>query len=205
MHLSLTSPSAADLERLRGGLRIIALRALGDLDAADEAVQEALSRAVVALAEKRLDDPAKLPSYVAGIVRHVCSHLLRDRKDTLSIEGDVAGSLGVHPQLQTQGNPLESLISAAESKRLEAAFRVLSADDQKLLRLCFHEGRSPAEVATMMGEPGDRVRKRKERALDRLRHAFLGADTPSHDDATGGTSTVAPLMPTDKGRTRQDD
>jgi RNA polymerase sigma factor (sigma-70 family) len=190
-----TIPSAADLERLRGGLQIIALRALGDPDAAEEAVQETIARAVAALADGRLDDPAKFPAYVAGIARHVCAHIVRDRKPTVPIH-DAAESPG-HPQLQTKHDPLEALISADENERLTLAFRTLSNDDQSLLRLCFHEGRSSAELAESLGEPHDRVRKRKSRALDRLRRAFLG-QPEGHDDESDGTDRVAPLMPTDR-------
>ncbi len=192
-----TLPQAADLERLRGGLRIIAMRALGDADVAEEAVQETLTRALVALAAGRLDDSAKLAAYVAGIARHVCLHWLRDRKDTVPLdESDGPTSTARHPQLQTQFDPLEALISAAESERLRVAFRSLPAADQRLLRLCFHEDRSSAEVAAALGEPSDRVRKRKSRALDRLRRAFLGSE--SHETAKGGTDSVAPPMLNDR-------
>jgi RNA polymerase sigma factor (sigma-70 family) len=173
---------------MRNGLRIIALRVLGDPDAADEAVQETLARAVTALAEGRLDDPEKLPAYVAGIARHVCSHLVRDRKQTISLDGDADGTLGAYPQLQSASNPLDALISAAESDRLRAALDELSPDDRHLMRLCFLEGRSPAEVAAALGEPAERVRKRKSRALDRLRRAFLGQSV-GHGDSTRGTES----------------
>jgi RNA polymerase sigma factor (sigma-70 family) len=192
-----TLPVTADLERLRGGLRIIALRALGDADAAEEAVQETFARAVVALADSRLDDPAKLAAYVAGIARHVCSHVLRDRKQTVSLDGaDVAGAPSIHPQLAIWFDPLEALISAAETERLRVAFSTLSPADQRLLRLCYHEDRTPSEVAAALAEPADRVRKRKSRALERLRRAFLG-HAEGHDEPSSGTAKKAPLMPTD--------
>lgn len=189
------APVTADLEKLRPGLRIIALRALGDVDLADEAVSETIARAVAALAEGRLDDPAKLPAYVAGIARHVCAHVLRDRKQTVAADDELAQLR--HPQLQTTSDPLEALISAAEVDRLRTAFRALAREDQQLLRLCFHDDRTPAEVAAATGEPAERIRKRKSRALERLRRAFLG-EQRSHDDASTGTTTVAPPMPNDR-------
>lgn len=195
---TLRPPESVDLERLRSGLQIIALRALGDPDAAEEAVQETLARAVIALDEGRLDDPAKLGAYVAGIARHVCSHIRRDRKPTLSLEGaDGSAAQLNEPELVVHSNALETLISAAEEQRLRAAFGTLPPGDQRLLRLCFHEDRTPAEIADALGEPPERVRKRKSRALDRLRRAFLGA--AGHDDESDGTGKVAP-MPTTDGR-----
>lgn len=205
-----TRPTAAELEPLRGGLRIIALRALRDADLADEAVQETLSRAVIALEAGRVDDPAKLGAYVAGIANHVCLHMLRDRKDTVSLEDDSGEPRGF-PQLRTVHNPLEALISEDERKRLRAAFDELSQSDQRLLRLSFHEDRSPTEIAAALSEPPERVRKRKSRALERLRQAFLGVAAsdavrhqPGHDDAARGTSRVAPPTPTGHERTSHD-
>lgn len=184
---ALTPARAVDLELLRGGLRIIALRALGDPDAADEAVQETLSRAVIALADGRLTDRAKLAAYVAGIARHVCSHMRRDRKDTVSLDGDdsTGGMPPVDSALATHADPLEALITEAETERLRLAFRALSHADQQLLRLCFHDEQTPAEVAATLDEPPERVRKRKSRALDRLRRAFLG-NVASHDPSVRG-------------------
>lgn len=195
---------------MRSGLRIIALRALRDADLAEEAVQETLSRAVVALEEGRLDDPTRLGAYVAGIAHHVCLHMLRDRKDTVALE-DQAGEPRGFPQLQTVHDPLEALISEGERERLRAAFDQLSQADQQLLRLCFHEDRSPTEIAAALSEPPERVRKRKSRALERLRQAFLGVAEsgtvpphPGHGDAARGTDSVAPPTPTSQKRTSHD-
>jgi RNA polymerase sigma factor (sigma-70 family) len=193
----LTPGLGADLERLRSGLLIIALRALGDMDAAEDAVQETMARAVIAIDTGRFDDPLKLAAYVAGIARHVCSHINRDRKTTIPLEGDGDATTPAHPALSISSDPLERIISAAEAQRLHVAFSALSIDDQKLLRLCFHEERSPAEVAAALAEPAERVRKRKSRALDRLRRAFLGAE--SHDLTPEGTVEMTPNVsnPTD--------
>jgi RNA polymerase sigma factor (sigma-70 family) len=174
--------AAVELHCLRDGLRILALRALRDADAAEEAVQETMARAVQALRDGRLSDPAKLGAYVAGIARHVFSHARRDQKATVSLEvmppetGVAAGP-----------DPLEALITAAETDRLRRAFGALSGEDQRLLRLCFYENRSPSEVAAALGEPAERVRKRKSRALDRLRRAFLGEE-PGHGVGNSGTT-----------------
>jgi RNA polymerase sigma factor (sigma-70 family) len=173
------APSAADLETLRGGLRILCLRALGDAEAAEEAVQETLARAVEALRGGRLADRAKLAAYVAGIARHVCSHTRRDEKRTVSLDALPNGSGPV-----VVVDPLDSLITAADADRLRAVFTSLSDADRRLLRLCYYEDRTPAEAAAVLGEPPERVRKRKERALERLRRAFLDV---GHDHNTTAT------------------
>ena len=172
------APDTADLDGLRGGLRILALRALGNTEAAEEAVQETLARAVGALREGRLSDRTKLAAYVAGIARHVFSHARRDEKKTVSLD-DLPAASGP----AVFADPLESLITAAETERLRRAFRSLSATDQRLLRLCYYEDRTPAEAAAALGQPAERVRKRKSRALERLRRAFLGETAGHESDA----------------------
>ena len=182
--LALTSSlSAADLEPMRGGLRIIALRALGDPDAADEAVQETLARAVIAIGDGRVADPAKLAAYVAGIARHVCSHIHRDRKDTLSLDSDDSSAvIDRDPGLAVHSDPLDALITEAEQTQLRAAFRALSPADQRVLRECFDDSRASDQAASNLMAASDRLRKRKSRALDRLRRIFLG-----HDGQSRGT------------------
>lgn len=165
------------------------------MDLAEEAAQEALARAVTALAGGRLVDPVKLPAYVAAIARHVCAHVIRDRKPTLPLEGEAAVDPARHPQLQSRDDPLQALISADEIEKLRTALHALPADDQRLLRMSFHEDRSPAEIAASLGEPAERVRKRKSRALERLRLAFLGES--SHDAKRVGTTGMATPLPKD--------
>jgi hypothetical protein len=94
---------------------------------------------------------------------------------------------------------------------LRAAFDELSVSDQQLLRLCFHEDRSPTEIAAALSEPPERVRKRKSRALERLRQEFLGVakwdnvrHQPGHDEAARGTDSVAPPTPPGQERTSDD-
>jgi RNA polymerase sigma factor (sigma-70 family) len=178
-------------------LRIIALRALGDPDAADEAVQETLARAVIAIESGRIADATKLAAYVAGIARHVCSHIHRDRKDTVPLENaeniDLANG---DANREHRRDALDALITADETERLRVAFAALSATDQTLLRLCFHEDRSPAEVAAALNEPPERVRKRKSRALEKLRRVFLG-DNAGHAPQPSGTNKLAPIAATD--------
>ena len=157
------------LEALRPGLRVIATCALSSADAAEEAVQETLSRAVVALARGQLADPAKLPAFVAGIARHVVTDMLRARGRVVSLERVAAAH---HPT--TSSDTLDALVTAAERAQVRTALAGLPATDRELLRLCYFEGLTPGEIAERLGEPPERVRKRKSRALERLRRAFRG-------------------------------
>jgi len=166
--------AAEALEHLRPGLELLALRTLGSADASREAVQETLARAVVALANGQPSDPAKLPAFVAGIARHVVVDMLRAARRVVPLDALPAAD---HPSSNTDA--LSALVSAAERTRVRDALSHLSAPDRELLRLCYFEGLSPGEIAERLGEPADRVRKRKSRALERLRQAFRGKE--GHD------------------------
>ena len=166
------------LERLRPGLQLMAVRSLGTADAAEEAVQETLARAVTALARDQLADPAKLPAFVAGIARHVIVDMQRARYRSVSLESlPVAAHPSYHP------DALKALVSAEERARVRAALVSLSESDRNLLGLCYVDGLAPTEIAERTGEPADRIRKRKSRAMDRLREAFHGAGAPRHAEA----------------------
>lgn len=162
------------LERLRNGLRLIALRSLGNADAAEEVAQETLARGLEALDSGRLYDPQKLGAYFRGICHHVIVDTIRERQRTTSLE--------VLPEY-ADGNPsndaLHTLISEEQKARLTRALKELSSASRECLRLSFYEGLKPAEMAQRLGEPGPRVRKRRSRALQQLREVF--------NDETGGT------------------
>ncbi len=166
-------PEPEAVERLRLGLQIMALRALGDTEAAEEAVQETMVRAMEALRDGRLNDPEKLGAFVRGIARHVIADAHRARQRGAPLQAVPEGELG------TSGDdPLTALITAEERNRVRLALRRLSAVDRQILHLSFFEGLTPIEIAQRLGEPALRVRKRKSRALARLRQALLqGAGT----------------------------
>lgn len=168
------NPESLDrLEPLRPGLFVIALRSLGTQEAAEEAVQETLARAVVAIGRGQPHEPGKLPAFVAGIARHVITDMIRLRMRAVPL---ATVPEGAH---RSEDNALDSLISAADRVAIRSALDALSPADRELLRLCYYEGLTPLEVAARTGEPAERIRKRKSRALDRLREALHGG----HDGA----------------------
>lgn len=175
---------AADLERLRAGLRIMAVRTFGNSDAADEVVQEALARAIAAVQAGQPSDPLKLAAYVAGIARNVIARVLRDGKRTLRLDPGVEESVA-----QPGPNALEAIVDADERAQVRAALAELSAADRSILRMAFVEDLDSVEIAARLGEPADRVRKRKSRALERLRTIFLAGKT-GHKPGPIGTEPL---------------
>ncbi len=166
-------PQPEVIERLRLGLQIMALRALGDPEAAEEAVQETLVRALEALRDGRVGDPEKLGAFVRGIARHVIADIHRARQRAAPLHA-MPGA-GPH---STGDDPLTALITAEERERVRLALTQLSARDREILRLSFFEGLGPVDIAERSGEPALRVRKRKSRALSRLRRALLRKEPP---------------------------
>ena len=174
----------ADLDRLRTGVRIMALRTFGNSDSADEVVQETLTRALAAVHAGQPSDPLKLAAYVAGIARNVIARMLRDGKRTLRLDPSVEESVA-----QPGPNALEEIVDADERAQVRAALAELSAVDRMVLRLAFVEDLDSVEIAARLGEPADRVRKRKSRALERLRTIFL-AGKPGHKPGPIGTEPL---------------
>jgi RNA polymerase sigma-70 factor (ECF subfamily) len=105
-------------------------------------------------------------AFVTGIARHVIADAHRRRSRTIPPGHELAAAS--HPADQ-----LAALVAAEQAHRVRFALSTLSRTDREVLRLSFYEGLAPAEIAERLAEPAPRVRKRKARALDRLRFAFL--------------------------------
>lgn len=165
-----SATDVAALERLRPGLQLMALRTLGNMPAAEEAAQETLARALVALQNGQPRDTQHLAAFVSGIARHVIADTCRARVREVPLEAMSDGTAA-----RGSIDALASLITAAESEAVHAALALLAPGDQELLRLAFFEGLSPAQIAMRLGEPAERIRKRKSRALEHLRSAFRAA------------------------------
>lgn len=188
----MTSPRSANdpvafdrsqLEALRPGLELLALRAFGDRQVAEEVAQESLARALVAADRGTPIQEGKVAAFVAGIARHVIADRRREsaRLAPLSAADAVAAP---------GADPLDHLLSADDRRAVHRALAALSAPDRELLHLCYFEGRTPTEIAAALGEPPERIRKRKSRALERLREAL--ADGEGHARLLGATIQVPP-------------
>ncbi len=167
---------------LASGVQIIALRSLGDADAAREVVQETLARAVQALAEGRVRDRAALGGFVRAIARHVIADEVQSRSRTVPLDPEIA-------MAAEEPDPLETLVRAEQVAAVRSALHRLSPGDRRVIHLAFVDGLTPAAIAERLREPRARVRKRKSRALDRLREAFLALQ-PRHETLTRPTLSM---------------
>ena len=172
--------AGVDLQVLRAGIRLMALHALGDADAADEVAQESLARAVDALNNATL--VSSVGAYVAGIARHVIADHFRARSRTVPLD-----TIAPEQLADDSADALSALCTEGEHARVRVALLELSDNDRDLMRLCYFDGLTPTEVATKLGMPPERIRQRKVRALDRLRAAFDKTVAVRHDPATAPT------------------
>jgi len=165
-----------EFERLRKGLIAMALRALGDLDQAESVAQEALSRTVVALRQGRFREGQSLGAFVRGIARHVIADIFRDRASSSPTETQPDAL-----EHQQSVDALAQLISREERDSVHSALARLSDNDRQIIEMSFFQGLTPAEIADRLQESAERIRKRKSRALARLRDAFLADPSGGHE------------------------
>lgn len=172
-----------DFATVRAGLLLMALRGLGDRDAAEDAVQEVLARVLAAQAGS--EPPRNPVAYAHGIARNVIADEQRRR-------GRFARApSGADPPARGP-DALLAIVTEEERDAVVAALSRLSAADREILRLSYDEGLTPVEIASRLGEPPERIRKRKQRALERLRRAFLGEDAGPSRSGPGSDMDDAP-------------
>ncbi len=168
----------------------MALHRLGDADLADEVAQETLARTVAAIRGGRAGDIQSLGAFVHGIARHVIVDLSRGRQRQAGSDG-----LASAPDPATlDRDALGLVISNEERAQVRAALGRLDAGDREILHLSFYEGLTPAEVALRLSKDPVVIRKRKSRALERLRAALLAATT-SHAESLRATPIVSEPAP----------
>jgi RNA polymerase sigma factor (sigma-70 family) len=183
MSHALATLATAQIETLRNGLRIMAMRALGDPDLADDVAQEALLRALNAVTPDCAADAQRLGAFVGGIARHVIADVRRRA-------GRFSG-IGIEHRAEESHDALTRLITVEERLLVHQALAALAPSDREIIHDSFFLGLSPTELAARSGEPPDRIRKRKSRALERLRNALMSAARHDSVPATSSNSDIA--------------
>lgn len=149
------------------GVRLVALRALGNPALADDIAQEAVARAISMVAADRADAVADMGAFVYGIARHLIADVHRARDRTIPLDA-------IAEPAEVAIDALEAAIATEERQLVRAALAGLSVSDRNILRLTFFDGLNADEIARRLRDSAVNIRKRKSRALQRLRRAFLG-------------------------------
>lgn len=151
---------------------------LRDHSLAQDAAQEAFLVAYRGLGQLR--QPAAFPGWLKRIVVSQCNRL--GRQQPREADGD--------PQEQAgEGPSIAEVVEARETAELvRAAIRSLPEGERLATVLFYIDGYSQAEVASFLEAPVTAVRKRLERARNRLREVMvemvrddLGSERPSRD------------------------
>lgn len=177
-------PAATDPDRQRAelitlmpGIELVLIRALG-VEEGRDASQEVLARACAAIARGRpIHGP--LGAFVYGIAQHVIADSRASVRDA-ELDDDALAAPGP--------DALEALITNEERDAMLRAVDRLDPEERELLRRCFVNGETTAAVASDLGEPASRIRKRKSRALERLRGLLNAVRPPRHTPRGDGTN-----------------
>jgi RNA polymerase sigma-70 factor (ECF subfamily) len=147
----------------------MAARRLRDREDIMDVVQETLARTLVALRAGRIPDGVSVGAYAHGVALHVIADVHRERNRT------VPTSLEVEPP-DPGACPLTHLVREEDCAAVREALVRLDRKERDLLVACFVRGERIAAIATRTGEPAERLRKRKSRAIARLRE-ILGVSS----------------------------
>lgn len=163
----------ARIAEIADGVEIVAVRRLGDRDDARDVAQETVARLLARVRTGAVPDACELAPIAWGIAKHVIADVLRARAHDAPVTDSIASG---------RPGPLDALVSREDVRIVHGALSVLAEDDRALLTRCFLNGERIGRIADELGEPPERLRKRKSRALQRLATA-LGRPAPAggHD------------------------
>ena len=163
--------SSAEMESaltaLSPWLQRVTRRRLGTRDAADDAAQETLRRALTALRSGRIEKPASLRSFLVSTAEHVCYHYIRSR------QRERRAFARLEAPTDRAGSVLLRLVSEQRIAALRSEVRRLEPSDRELLHHLFVDELRPAGLAAATGVDAATLRVRKHRLLRLLRRRLL--------------------------------
>ena len=150
------------VDRFYRGVFAMAVVRTRDPETARDVAQNVMMAVLRALRAGRLRKASSLPGYIAATARNQINYHFRHQ---------------VHRTLDTMGplrdtEPSDPEQSAQETERRRLAMRAiahLGKSEQEILRLTLIEGLKPGEIALRLGLKPEVVRKRKSRAIRRVR------------------------------------
>ena len=145
------------------GMFAFARRRLGSDAAADDAVSEALVRALDRVATY-VPSGIGLPGWLYGILRNVIHESHRQ-------SGRVQPSLDLD-RVSLEPSPDSRLLADEQQRALRTAFARLDDADREILELRLVAQLSAADVGQVLDKQPGAVRMAQSRALDRLRRAM---------------------------------
>jgi RNA polymerase sigma factor (sigma-70 family) len=172
---STQSLAERDLTGLIQGLELVALSVLGDRDQAKDAAQETVLRMFRVMNERGIPESYSIETYAFGILKHVLADAKRSERKHFALPGSLRSP---------EKSPLEQLVSKERVTLVERVLSRLHPSDRDILERCFWRDQKVADIARAVGEPADRIRKRKSRALERCRALLAEVCGHTSDDST---------------------
>jgi len=137
-----------------------------DPEAAADLAQETMLAVLQAVRNGKLIDAERLPGFVRGTAKNLINNHLRGKN---TVRYDSA------PALPHPGFDPEQLAGGVERMdRVRRALTEVGPADRIILLLTLVEGLAPREIADRLGLSSQVVRKRKSRAVARLRQTIDG-------------------------------
>ncbi len=157
------------VETYQQRLLYFALRRLRDRALAEEVAQETLTVVLLALRDNRIEDEAKLPGFIFGVAKNLVCRATREQANRAQSDpnhdADIPGAWLEDPDA--------GLLLEEQRQQVRSALAELSVSDRDILYRAFTNGQPLEEIAGELGIPYASARKRKSRALERLRKIFL--------------------------------
>lgn len=173
------------VDATRGTVTAITLAILRDVEASRDVAQEVYL--LVWRDLRRLREPTSFMPWLRQLTRNRAHQALRGRVRRRRRFEDGADTL-LAAAADPQPDALDRLVAAEERAALERAIGELPPSAREVVVLYYREGRSAAQVASLLDLSEDAVRQRLTRARKRLRRSLIQLieDTASGPGFTAG-------------------
>jgi RNA polymerase sigma factor (sigma-70 family) len=150
------------------------LKQVRDRALAEEITQEALLIVIQALRQKRVREQSKLGSYLFGVSRNlILKHYGKQPPEGLSEDLQ-------NQTMPWMRDPEAALLLRERHAHLQEAFSRLKPQEREILARSVLEAENLEDIARTMETPYAATRKRKSRAMDRLKNIFLDLSQKRH-------------------------
>ena len=147
----------------------LALRITGDVDGAEDAVQEAFLR-VWRRADRYEAARGAARPWLLRLVRNIAIDQLRSRGARGRAE--LRGAVHEQEQAARPERPDDALLQKEGRQRMRAALEALPAEQRRMIEIAYFEGLSHTEIAEREGTPLGTVKTRIRDGVLRLRAGF---------------------------------